>query len=156
MKKETEITLSPVAALACIILLLIAAGGVYIVKPELFNKYLGQVTSGTVDTLPRDSYLPQLEPNLKLMLKAQLLTEHIKSGAAQTQFDAIDGIKIDSITAEPIGYYQNELAFWNDRTLRTVKFSMSFSAGGQQYQAEGDFTVSGTADRISLGSVRLK
>jgi len=153
---NVEFKLSPLATVALIIVLAIGAGVVYMVKPELFSKYISQATSGKVDTLPKDSYYSKIEESLKLRLQAELLTTLAARQAPQAEYDAIKEIKITSITAEPIGYFKNERAFWKASDLRQVDIKLSFTAGGKKYKATGDFTVSGVSDHIALGSVTVQ
>ncbi|WP_309397458.1 hypothetical protein [Cerasicoccus maritimus] len=155
--KEIQVKLSPVASIVVLVVIGLIGGGIYLVKPELLHKLpiTTNLKGGSLDTLTKENYLPQIESSLKLMLRGQLLTQLANSGASQAEFDALSEIKIVSISAEPIGYFKSENAFWMEKDLRTVKIKVRFTAGGKSYNANGDFTVSGASDRISLGSVKV-
>lgn len=154
---ETNIKLSPTASIAVLLIMAVIGGGIYFVKPELLNKLPISTNFGTgsLDTLSKDNYFPQIENTLKLRLKSDLLMKLANRQATQAEYDALDKITINSIKAEPVGYFKNERAFWMEKNFRTVKFQVSFTAAGKQYQATGDFSVSGASDGIALGSVKV-
>ncbi|GHB90922.1 hypothetical protein [Cerasicoccus arenae] len=152
---DFQVKLSPIASIAVILILLLGTGGLYLAKPELFAKITKQATNTSMKTLSQESYLPQIESSLKTFLKSAVIRQLIENKATQTEFDAVKDIQIESINADPRGYFKNELAFWHSTDLRNVELKIGFKTGGKSYQAEGEFTVSGASDRISMDYANL-
>jgi hypothetical protein len=148
-----ELKLSPAASVGLVVCLLIAGGVVYLVKPEWIEQLTSQL--GSTDVLSKSRYYPEIEENLKIYLRSAVINDLVARKASQAEFNAIRNVEIGDIRAEPLTYFRNELDFWQRRDLRRVDLLIRFRAGGRDYTAEGEMTVSGASNNITLSDVSL-
>lgn len=154
-RSDLSIKLSPRLIFALIVVFAAAVGGLYIVKPELAEKLWQELQNDTFEYLSEDRYLPQMRENLEVYLRSAVIRSLAARSASQAEFDAIGDVQILATRADPWGYYAFERDFWMARDLRRVSLEVDFEAGGQVYQAEGEFTVDGVGNRIVLSNVDL-